>query len=67
MEGLSLAKALKSPEALGGPWKVYGSTQRPMPTWFPSSVLNGYISFDATDDTGKKLGSISNKSPMFFG
>ena len=55
MAGLSLAEALASPTALGGPWKVYGAARRPKPTWFPSSILNLYISFDALnfDDTLK--------------
>ncbi|KAL5782184.1 hypothetical protein ACOSP7_007213 [Xanthoceras sorbifolium] len=39
MAGLSLAEALKSPTALNGPWKVYGSARRSKPTWFPSSSV----------------------------
>ncbi|XWS38965.1 hypothetical protein CRYUN_Cryun18bG0009000 [Craigia yunnanensis] len=68
MAGLSLAVALKSPKALGGPWKVYGSALRPKPTWFPSSLLDGYISFDATDanDTNNKLAPISNEVSHVF-
>ncbi|XVE65545.1 hypothetical protein DITRI_Ditri08aG0008200 [Diplodiscus trichospermus] len=68
MAGLSLAEALKSPEALGGPWKVYGSARRSKPTWFPSSVLDGYISFDATDadDTKNKLSSVANEVSHVF-
>ncbi|GMI77516.1 delta4,5-steroid-5beta-reductase, VEIN PATTERNING 1 [Hibiscus trionum] len=68
MAGLSLAEALKSPKALGGPWKVYGSALRPMPTWFPSSVLDKYIAFDATDagDTAGKLAPFSGEVTHLF-
>lgn len=68
MASLSLAEALKSPKALGGPWKVYGSALPPMPTWFPFALLDRYISFEATDsdDTGKKLGAISNEVTHVF-
>ncbi|KAE8728685.1 F-box/kelch-repeat protein [Hibiscus syriacus] len=68
MAGVSLAEALKSPKALGGPWKVYGSALRPMPTWFPSSVLDEYIAFDATDagDTADKLDPISGEVTHVF-
>ncbi|KAK8664873.1 hypothetical protein V6N13_084646 [Hibiscus sabdariffa] len=68
MAGISLAEALKSSKALGGPWKVYGSALRPMPTWFPSSVLDKYITFDATDvgDTAGKLAPISGEVTHVF-
>ncbi|XVF28237.1 hypothetical protein REPUB_Repub15cG0012200 [Reevesia pubescens] len=68
MAGLSLAEALKSPQALGGPWKVYGSALRPKPSWFPSSLLDGYIAFDAIDpdDTNNKLAPISNEITHVF-
>ncbi|KAK8501941.1 hypothetical protein V6N13_023280 [Hibiscus sabdariffa] len=68
MAGLSLAEALKSPKSLGGPWKVYGSALRPMPTWFPSSVLDTYIAFDATDagDTADKLARFSGEVTHLF-
>ncbi|KAE8670551.1 5-oxoprolinase-like [Hibiscus syriacus] len=68
MAGVSLAEALKSPEALGGPWKVYGSALRPLPTWFPSSLLDQYIAFDATDagDTADKLAPISGEVTHVF-
>uniref|UniRef100_A0A5B7BY41 Putative 3-oxo-Delta(4,5)-steroid 5-beta-reductase-like n=1 Tax=Davidia involucrata TaxID=16924 RepID=A0A5B7BY41_DAVIN len=57
MAGLSLAKALKKTTAQGGQWKVYGGTRRPMPSWFPSSITDHYIAFDAMnyDDTMAKL------------
>ncbi|KAK9288778.1 hypothetical protein L1049_017242 [Liquidambar formosana] len=68
MAGLSLAEALKMPAALGGPWKVFGTARRPKPSWFPSSIIDGYISFDATDsdDTNDKLSPISNEVTHLF-
>ncbi|KAG4129194.1 hypothetical protein ERO13_D09G065800v2 [Gossypium hirsutum] len=68
MAGLSLAEALKSPNALGGPWKVYGSASRPIPTWFPSSLLDKYIAFDATDagNTADTLTPISGEVTHVF-
>ncbi|KAK1410043.1 hypothetical protein QVD17_36576 [Tagetes erecta] len=47
MAGVALAEALNKPNALGGPWTVYGVSQRPLPTWFPSSLLNNHIVLDA--------------------
>lgn len=63
MAGLSLAEALKSPTALGGPWKVYGSARRPKPSWFPPSSVDHYITFDATNsgDTAEKLSPLSDE------
>ncbi|AES89376.1 putative oxidoreductase [Medicago truncatula] len=57
MAGLSLAKALKQPDCLGGPWKVYGAARRSADGWFPSSILDGFITFDAVNsaDTHDKL------------
>lgn len=46
MVGLALAEALKKPTALGGPWIVYGVSRRPLPTWFPSSLLDKHIILD---------------------
>ncbi|XP_022761259.1 3-oxo-Delta(4,5)-steroid 5-beta-reductase-like [Durio zibethinus] len=68
MAGLSLAEALKTPKALGAPWKVYGSALRPKPSWFPPSLLDGYIAFDATDadDTNNKLAPILNEVSHVF-
>ncbi|KAF3972405.1 hypothetical protein CMV_004077 [Castanea mollissima] len=68
MVGLSLAEALKSPTALGGPWKVYGSARRPKPTWFPSSIPDHYITFDALnfDDTLKHLAPIAHEITHVF-
>ncbi|XP_022718133.1 3-oxo-Delta(4,5)-steroid 5-beta-reductase-like [Durio zibethinus] len=68
MAGLSLAEALKKPTALGGPWKVYGTARRSKPSWFPSSIVDHFISFDATnlDDTIKNLFPISNEVTHVF-
>uniref|UniRef100_A0A2N9IMK1 NAD-dependent epimerase/dehydratase domain-containing protein n=1 Tax=Fagus sylvatica TaxID=28930 RepID=A0A2N9IMK1_FAGSY len=68
MVGLSLAEALASPTALGGPWKVYGAARRPKPTWFPSSILDLYITFDALnfDDTLKQLSPIAHEVTHVF-
>ncbi|KAF3456309.1 hypothetical protein FNV43_RR00959 [Rhamnella rubrinervis] len=68
MAGLSLAEALKSPNALGGPWKVYGAARRPMPVWFPPSVVDSFITLDAMnlDDTSQKLSPISNQVTHVF-
>ncbi|KAH7513441.1 3-oxo-Delta(4,5)-steroid 5-beta-reductase [Ziziphus jujuba] len=68
MAGLSIAEALKSPTALGGPWKVIGAARRPLPNWFPTSILDGFITFDATryEDTLQKLSSVSNQVSHVF-
>ncbi|KAA8544279.1 hypothetical protein F0562_022291 [Nyssa sinensis] len=68
MVGLSLAEALKKPTAQGGPWKVYGSARRSIPSWFPSSITDHYIAFDAmnSDDTMEKLSPISNQVTHVF-
>ncbi|KAK4857388.1 hypothetical protein QYF36_027449 [Acer negundo] len=69
MAGLSLAEALKSPTALNGPWKVYGSARRSKPTWFPSAAaVDHYITFDAADlaDTRQKLSPISSEVTHVF-
>ncbi|CAK9172858.1 unnamed protein product [Ilex paraguariensis] len=68
MVGLSLAEALKKPTALGGPWKVYGSARRSLPTWFPPSTIDHYIAFDATDhtDTMEKLTPFSGEVTHVF-
>ncbi|KAF3456311.1 hypothetical protein FNV43_RR00961 [Rhamnella rubrinervis] len=68
MAGLSLAEALKSPNALGGPWKVYGAARRPMPVWFPPSTVDSFITLDAMnlDDTSQKLSPISNQVTHVF-
>ncbi|KAG9134418.1 hypothetical protein Leryth_027157, partial [Lithospermum erythrorhizon] len=33
----------------GGPWRVFGSARRSPPTWFPSSTLDNFLAFDATN------------------
>ncbi|KAH7513443.1 hypothetical protein FEM48_Zijuj12G0200500 [Ziziphus jujuba var. spinosa] len=68
MAGLSLAEALKNPNALGGPWKVFGAARRPLPSWFPTSILDGFINFDATsyDDTFRNLSPIYNQVSHVF-
>ncbi|KAI3793886.1 hypothetical protein L1987_36509 [Smallanthus sonchifolius] len=43
MAGVAFTEALKKPAALGGPWVVYGVSLRPLPIWFPSSLLNKHI------------------------
>lgn len=67
MVGLSLAESLKNPNAVGGPWKVYG-TARSQPSWFPSAILDQFISFDASnlDDTIKNLTPISDEVTHVF-
>ncbi|GMN59444.1 hypothetical protein TIFTF001_028540 [Ficus carica] len=69
MAGLSLAEALKSPEALGGPWKVYGAARQQKPPWFPSSdAVDHFMSFDAlsSNDTFQKLSPISDQVTHLF-
>ncbi|KAF5737039.1 3-oxo-Delta(4 5)-steroid 5-beta-reductase-like [Tripterygium wilfordii] len=68
MTGLALAEALKKPTALGGPWKVYGSARRPKPSWFPSSITDDYIIFDATsfDDTVAKIDPVASEITHVF-
>lgn len=68
MAGLSLAEALKQPNCPGGPWKVYGAARRTKPTWFPSSIVDHYITFDAvnSDDTRAKLLPISDEVTHVF-
>ncbi|OVA16815.1 hypothetical protein BVC80_1543g274 [Macleaya cordata] len=69
MAGLALAEALKKPNAVGGPWKVYGVARRPKPIWFPaSSVIDDYIFFDAVnyDDTHHNLSPLSHEITHVF-
>uniref|UniRef100_A0A2N9IN09 PRISE-like Rossmann-fold domain-containing protein n=1 Tax=Fagus sylvatica TaxID=28930 RepID=A0A2N9IN09_FAGSY len=46
----------------------YGAARRPKPTWFPSSILNLYIAFDALnfDDTLKQLSPIAHEVTHVF-
>ncbi|KAL2338973.1 hypothetical protein Fmac_013419 [Flemingia macrophylla] len=66
--GLSLAQALKQPNSLGGPWRVYGAARRPQPTWFPPSIVDHFITFDAVDsaDTCTKLIPIAHEVTHLF-
>ncbi|XP_058004378.1 3-oxo-Delta(4,5)-steroid 5-beta-reductase [Hevea brasiliensis] len=74
MVGLSLAEALKKPTEFSlspegkFPWKVYGVARRPLPTWFPPSLLDHFISLDVLDqtDTVQKLTPISNQVTHVF-
>ncbi|XP_021837225.2 (S)-8-oxocitronellyl enol synthase CYC2-like [Spinacia oleracea] len=68
MAGLSIAQALKSPTAQGGPWLVYGAARRPKPTWFPSSTVDHFITFDAVnfEDTNATLSPLSSEITHVF-
>nr|GMD75956.1 iridoid synthase-like [Ipomoea batatas] len=68
MVGVAMVEALKQPTALGGPWKVYGAARRPLPSWFPSSFLDDYMTFDALnfEDTHKSLSKISHEVTHVF-
>ncbi|KAI5650892.1 hypothetical protein M9H77_36897 [Catharanthus roseus] len=68
MVGVALAEALKKPAVLGGPWKVYGVARRPLPTWFPSSLLDNFLTFDAlnTQETHQKLSPFSSEITHVF-
>ncbi|KAK7363512.1 hypothetical protein VNO77_05656 [Canavalia gladiata] len=68
MAGLSIAQALKQPNSLGGPWKVYGMARRAPPSWFPSSIVDHFITIDAVDsvDTGVKLSPIAHEVTHLF-
>ena len=68
ISGLSLAEALKNPTTPGSPWKVYGAARRPPPGWFPTALVDRYITFDALDsaDTALKLSLISQEITHLF-
>lgn len=68
ISGLSLAEALKNPTSQGSPWKVYGAARRPPPGWFPTALVDRYITFDALDsaDTALKLSLISQEITHLF-
>ncbi|CAJ2653994.1 unnamed protein product [Trifolium pratense] len=68
MAGLSLAETLKHPDSLGAPWKVYGAARRSPDDWFPSSILDGVITFDAVNsaDTHAKLSPIAQEITHLF-
>ncbi|KAJ4723374.1 3-oxo-Delta(4,5)-steroid 5-beta-reductase [Melia azedarach] len=68
MSGLSLAEALKKPSIAGGPWKVYGASRRSPSSWFPSSLVHHFTSFDALDaiNTVQKLSPLSGQITHVF-
>ncbi|CAK7322604.1 unnamed protein product [Dovyalis caffra] len=68
MAGFSLAEALKKPTTPGRPWKVYGIARRPLPSWFPSSLIDRFISLDALDhaDTASKLSPVAHEITHVF-
>ncbi|CAJ1940894.1 unnamed protein product [Sphenostylis stenocarpa] len=68
LTGLSLVQALKQPNCPGGPWKVYGVARRPPPSWFPSSIIDRFITFDAIDssNTRAKLSPIACQVTHLF-
>lgn len=68
MVGSSLAEALKKTQALGGPWKVYGTARQSLPPCFPFSTIDHFISLDATnyEDTMLKLCPLSPQITHLF-
>ncbi|KAJ4844642.1 hypothetical protein Tsubulata_033629 [Turnera subulata] len=68
MAGLSLAEALKKPTAPGSPWKVYGMARRQLPAWFPSALVDVFVSADALDrkDTTEKLAPLASQVTHVF-
>ncbi|KAI9123242.1 hypothetical protein K1719_006131 [Acacia pycnantha] len=68
LTGLSLAETLSRPDCLGGPWKVYGAARRPLPPWFPPSLLQHFITLDAldTEDARAKLSPIAHEITHVF-
>ncbi|KAK4265854.1 hypothetical protein QN277_026850 [Acacia crassicarpa] len=68
LTGVSLAETMIRPDCLGGPWKVYGAARRPLPPWFPPTLLHHFISFDVMDpaDTHAKLSPISHEITHVF-
>ncbi|MED6206092.1 hypothetical protein PIB30_023787 [Stylosanthes scabra] len=61
MAGLNIAQVLKKPDCMGGPWKVYGAARRPPPhSWFPPSLVDRFIAFDAVDAAATE----TNLSPV---
>ncbi|KAK4265858.1 hypothetical protein QN277_026853 [Acacia crassicarpa] len=68
LTGVSLAETLICPQCLGGPWKVYGAARRPLPPWFPPSLLHHFITLDALDneDARAKLSPIAHEITHVF-
>ncbi|KAJ0450054.1 putative (S)-8-oxocitronellyl enol synthase [Helianthus annuus] len=68
MVGVALTEALNKPTALGGPWTVYGISRRPLPTWFPSSLLNKHMILDTLNQqqTHEILSPLSSQITHVF-
>ncbi|KAJ0454000.1 putative (S)-8-oxocitronellyl enol synthase [Helianthus annuus] len=68
MVGVALTEALNKPTALGGPWTVYGVSRRPLPTWFPSSLLNKHMILDTLNQqqTHEILSPLSSQITHVF-
>ncbi|KAK1410042.1 hypothetical protein QVD17_36575 [Tagetes erecta] len=68
MAGVAITEALKKPTALGGPWTVYGVSRRPLPTWFPSSLLNQHIELDTLNQqqTHKLISPLASQITHVF-
>ncbi|KAI3799262.1 hypothetical protein L1987_34554 [Smallanthus sonchifolius] len=68
MAGVAFTEALKKPTALGGPWTVYGISLRPLPTWFPVSLLNKHITLDTLNQqqTHETLAPLSSQITHVF-
>ncbi|KAG9459606.1 hypothetical protein H6P81_004114 [Aristolochia fimbriata] len=68
MVGCRLAEAMRKTTAPGGPWKIYGAARRANPAWFPTSLLDAYIQFDALDrrDTQTKLAPVARAVTHLF-
>nr|TKS15233.1 3-oxo-Delta(4,5)-steroid 5-beta-reductase-like [Populus alba] len=68
MAGFSLAEALKQPTTPGSPWKVYGVARRPLPSWFPSCLIDCFPSPDALDheDAKNKLFPVAHEITHVF-
>ncbi|KAJ0651318.1 putative (S)-8-oxocitronellyl enol synthase [Helianthus annuus] len=68
MVGVALTEALNKPTALGGPWTVYGISRRPLPTWFPSSILNKHMILDTLNQqqTHEILSPLSSQITHVF-
>ncbi|KAJ0034946.1 hypothetical protein Pint_25774 [Pistacia integerrima] len=65
MAGLALAESLHNHHHN---WKIHGAARRPPPSWFPSSLLHSFITFDAlsSTDTLTKLSPISREITHVF-
>ncbi|KAL4578705.1 hypothetical protein LXL04_014834 [Taraxacum kok-saghyz] len=68
MVGVALTDALKMPNTLGGPWKVFGVSRRPLPTWFPSPLLDKHIILDTLnqDNTKEILSPLASQITHLF-